>query len=208
MFNLRNDLTNNETWDLFITKGNEKAFSKIYYDHYKLLYYIGLKYTTHNQIIEDSIQNVFVYLLKNREKLGPVSNIRAYLVKSFRNQLSHDLKKQNRLTPTEQLSDSQFDYFNGTEHAIFEKEEMTEMYNTLQKSLQKLSTKQQEIIYLRFDCELSYEEISGILDISIDSCYKSIYRSIKAIKADIEQPNISPQNLFFWITLLHTTTTR
>ena len=204
---MRNDLTNNETWDLFITKGSEKAFSRIYHDHYKLLYYIGLKYTTHNQIIEDSIQNVFVYLLRNREKLSPVSNIRAYLVKSFRNQLSHDLKKQNRLAPTEQLSDSQFDYFNGTEHAIFEKEEVAEIHHTLQKSLQKLSTKQQEIIYLRFDCELSYEEISNILDISVDSCYKSIYRSIKAIKADIEQSNLSPQNLFFWITLLRRKTT-
>lgn len=102
---------------------------------------------------------------------------------------------------------SQFDYFNGTEHAIFEKEEVAEIHHTLQKSLQKLSTKQQEIIYLRFDCELSYEEISNILDISVDSCYKSIYRSIKAIKADIEQSNLSPQNLFFWITLLRRKTT-
>lgn len=63
------DINFSEAWELFISKGNDEAFSMIYFNHYDLLYYIGLKYSSDIQIIEDSIQNIFTYLLKNRNKL-------------------------------------------------------------------------------------------------------------------------------------------
>lgn len=185
--NTSTNIDNSTTWELFISKGSNEAFSRMYYCHYDMLYYGGLKYTSDIQIVEDSIQNVFVYLLKNRDKLKSVTNVRGYLLKSFRRQLFLDLKKQKKLFFPDQLVEMQFDYFNGTEQFIFEKEDDNELRSALEKSLSKLSDRQKEIIYLRIDCELSYEEISDILEISVDSCYKSVYRSIKTIKADIEQ---------------------
>lgn len=184
-----------DAWELFISKGNDEAFSVIYYNHYDLLYYVGLKYTSAIQIIEDSIQNVFTYLLKNRNKLKSVTNIRGYLLKSFRRQLFLDLKKQKRLSLPDQLPENEFDYFASTEQNISDKEEFNELQSALKRSLIKLTAKQQEIIYLRFDCDLSYEEISNILEISVDSCYKSVYRSIKTIKTDIDQILVKGKNL-------------
>ena len=174
-------------WNIFRANGNEDAFSMIYYGHYNLLYYVGLKYTSDIQVVEDSIQNVFVNLLKNRLKLKPVTDIRGYLLKSFRHQLFLDLKKQKKLYLTDQTSDGQFDYFNGTEENLYEKDQPDEIQIALKKSVLKLTDKQQEIIYLRYDCDLSYEEISAILEISVESCYQSVYRSIKIIKDDIRK---------------------
>ncbi len=180
------DTDSSDAWRIFILTGCEKNFSLIYHRHFNLLYYVGLKYTSNRQIIEDSIQNVFVYLLKKRSKLNLVINVKAYLLKSFRRQLFLDLKKQSRFSFTGQLNENQFEYFNGAEQVISEKEELNRLKRVIKKSLVNLSAKQREIIYLRYDCELSYEEISDILEISVDSCYKSVYRSMKIMRTDIE----------------------
>jgi RNA polymerase sigma factor (sigma-70 family) len=189
---------NRNAWKNFISTGCDKSFSKIYHNHFDLLYYIGMKYTSNTQLIEDSIQNVFVYLLKKRKSLTDVTNVKAYLVKSFRRQLLLDLRKQSRFSFSNQLFENQFDYFNGTEQTISEREELNELKRAMKKSLTNLSARQQEIIYLRYDCELSYEEISNIMEISVDSCYKSVYRSIRILKTSIEQTIAKGVNLFLY----------
>lgn len=181
------DINYREVWELFVLEGSDEAFSKIYFNHYDLLYSIGLKYTSDVHVVEDSIQNIFTYLLKSRNKLKHVTNVRSYLLKSFRNQLFLDIKKQKRLSLPDQLPEDNFEYFNSIEQSISEQEVHTELQKMLKICLGKLTAKQQEIMYLRYDCDLSYEEISNILEISVDSCYKSIYRSIKTVKNDIEQ---------------------
>ncbi len=187
-----------ETWELFILKGNEVAFSKIYFDHYDLLYHYGLKYTSDTYIVEDSIQNMFSYFLKIRKSLRPVNNVRSYLLRSFRNQLFLDLKKQNKLSFPDQMPEHKSDHSNNIEQSITEEETKSEVQTAIKKCLGKLSARQQEIIYLRYDCDLSYEDIATMLQISIDSCYKSVYRSIKAIKSEIEEKNTQGKTLLFW----------
>lgn len=185
--NALTDINYSQAWELFVLEGRDDAFSIIYFNHYDLLYSIGLKYTSDIHIVEDSIQNIFTYLLNSKSKLKHVTNVRGYLLKSFRNQLFLDIKKQKRLSLPDQLPEDNFGYFDGIEQSVFEQEELSELQKILKTSLSKLTAKQQEIMYLRFDCDSSYEEISNILEISVDSCYKSIYRSIKTIKNDIEQ---------------------
>lgn len=186
-----------DAWKIFILTGCDKSFSKIYHNHFDLLYYIGMKYTSNTQLIEDSIHNVFVYLLKKRKSLTDVMNVKAYLVKSFRRQLLVDLGKQSRFSFIGHLSENQFGYFNGTEQLISEREELHELKIAIRKSLINLSARQREIIYLRYDCELSYEEISEIREISIDACYKSVYRSLKIMKQTLEQMVTPRVDAFF-----------
>lgn len=197
--NTSSDIDYGTTWNIFTANGNESAFSIIYYGHYNLLYYVGLKYTSDIQVVEDSIQNVFVNLLKNRTKLNPVINVRGFLLKSFRRQLFLDLKKQKKHSIHGQITEAKFDYFNGIDENLYEKDEPDELQNALKRSLLKLSDRQREIIYLRYDCGFTYEEISAILEISVESCYQSVYRSIKTIKVDIEQMLSKGKIFIFWV---------
>jgi RNA polymerase sigma factor (sigma-70 family) len=197
--NISSDVDYGITWNIFTSNGNEDAFSMIYHGHYDLLYYVGLKYTSDIQVVEDSIQNVFVNLLKNRTKLNPVINVRGFLLKSFRRQLFLDLKKQKKFSLIGKVTEAQFDYFNGTKENLYGKDEPDELQRALKRSLLKLSDKQKEIIYLRYDCDLTYEEISDILEISVESCYQSVYRSIKTIKVDIEQMLKKGKNFVLWV---------
>ncbi len=186
-------------WDNFRLDGSQEALSLIYFEHFDFLYDFALKYTTDRTLIEDCIQNVFDYLLKKRKKLNPVSNLRFYLLQAFRRELFSQLHKKKKLSLSGQIPEStdQFTY-NGAEVQM-DNEERDQMIQMVQKSIEKLGSKQQEIIYLRFNQELDYPEIAKMLDISVDSCYKSVYRSIKFIKEDIEKEVGEHLNLFLWV---------
>jgi RNA polymerase sigma factor (sigma-70 family) len=174
-------------WESFISHDNREALSSIYFDHYDLLFNFGLKHTTDKQIVEDSIQNTFSYFLNVRKKLGLVRNVPAYLFMSFRRQLFLDLKKQKKSFYSEQLSKNNFDYFSNPEQDLADQEDENQLRSVVKECINKLSAKQQEIIYLRYECDLSYEDISTMLDITIESCHKSIYRSIKAIRTEAQK---------------------
>jgi RNA polymerase sigma factor (sigma-70 family) len=172
-----------DLWDKFISQNSQEALSIIYIDHYNRLFKFGLRYTSDKQIVENAIQNVFSYFLKIRKRLGPVNTISGYLIQSFRRQLYLELKKQKKIVLYETFSEADFNYYNAQE----QKEDLEgrdQMLQIVRRIISTLRPKQQEIIYLRFNCNLSYEEISSMLDISVDSCYKSVCRSVKAIRLE------------------------
>lgn len=156
-------------------------------DHYDLLFNYGLKYTKETSLIEDSIQNVFSYFLKVRKSLNPVHNLTGYLLKTFRRQLFHDLKEQKKLSLCDQLPEDNFNYYISPEEEISDKEEQDQVQLIVKKCISNLSVKQQEIIYLRFECGLPYREISDILDLTVESCHTTIYRAIVEIRTKAEK---------------------
>lgn len=184
-------------WDSFISHDNREAFSLIYFDHYDLLFNFGLKHTSDKQIIEDAIQNTFGYFLKVRKKLGLVNNVPGYLFMSFRRQLLLDLKQKKTLF-IEQLSENNFDYFSNPEQELSDEEDENQLRRVVKECIEKLPAKQQEIIYLKFECDLSYEDISGMLDITVESCHKSVYRSIKSIRIEAQKMQSMEKRLIFF----------
>lgn len=192
-----NDL--NKMWEEFRLNGSTEALALIYYEHFDFLYGFALKYTKDHSLIEDSIQNVFSYLLKKQKKLSPVSNLRVYLLKAFRREVFVQLKKRNRIHFSDELIENpELIIYNNVEDQM-NSEERNRLIKLVQSSIAKLGARQQEIISLRFSQELDYTEIAEILSISIDSCYQSIYRSIKFIKEDIEKSLGDNTNLLLWI---------
>ncbi len=186
---MKTPLTKNYSamWERYITHDDREALSLIYFDHYDLLFNFGLKHTNDKQIVEDSIQNTFSYFLKVRKRLGLVNNVPGYLFISFRRQLLLDLKKQKKSLLNTKLSGDDFEYFINPEQDQFNREDENQLRNVVRECIGKLSPKQQEIIYLRYDCDLSYEDISEMLEITIESCHKSIYRSIKTIRTEAQK---------------------
>ena len=185
-------------WESFITHDNREALSLIYFDHYDLLFNFGLKHTTNKQIVEDSIQNTFSYFLHVRKKLGIVQNVPGYLFISFRRQLLLDLKKHKKSFLNRELSVENFDFFTNPHQEQEELEEQNQLKSIVRNCISKLSARQQEIIYLKFECDLSYEDISDMLDITVESCHKSIYRAIKAIKIEAKKiPKMEERLILF-----------
>jgi len=174
-----------EDWNQFILEGNMDALSRIYFHCYDLLFTYGLKHTADKQVVENTIQNVFMNLITLRKSIGDVKNLTGYLICTFRRQLFLELNKQKKTILTEKLPEEQFDFFKSPEQDISDKEDEKQLHVIIKQCIGNLTNKQQEIIYLRFESGISYEEISEMLHISVDSCYKLVYRSIKTIRSEV-----------------------
>jgi RNA polymerase sigma factor (sigma-70 family) len=183
-------LKNNELvefWDQFILEGDLNSLSKVYFHFYDHLFDYGMRFTSDRQTVEDAIQNGFMNFIKGRENIGDVKNLAGYLVSTFRRQLISDINKQKKIIPTKTLPEGHFDYFKSSEQENSHKQDLELIYSTIKQCIGKLTEKQKEIIYLRFEKEISYEEISEILHITVDSCYKSVYRTINIIRTEAEK---------------------
>jgi RNA polymerase sigma factor (sigma-70 family) len=175
-----------ELWEMFISQNNQESLSIIYKDHFDLLYNFGFKYTSDTGAIENSIQNIFGYFLKKRNKLGPVNNMSGYLIQCFRHELYLALKKQKKIVLCQTIPEGYFKHDSAQkENESGEKRE--QLHQTMMAIIKKLNPKQQKIINLRFIERFSYKEISDMLNISVDSCYKSVYRSVTTIRHEAER---------------------
>jgi RNA polymerase sigma factor (sigma-70 family) len=194
-----NDNSQIEFWNEFIMDGNLDALSKIYLHYYDLLFDFGRRHSNDKQLVEDTIQDIFVNFIKVRESIGIVKNLNGYLFCIFRRQLFHDINKQHFIFPTEQISEECFDYFKSPEQEISEKENIERIHLTIKQCIGKLTAKQQEIMFLRFEREISYEDIAESLNISVDSCYKAVHRAIKMVRSEAEKIVGKGGNLILWI---------
>ncbi len=182
-----NEESRNDLWIQFIRDGNLDALSRIYFHFYDLLFTYGMKHTLDKQAVEDSIQNVFLNLIKLRKNIGDVKNLTGYLLSSFRRQLFADKAKQKKTVLLEQLSEEKFDFFKSQSYDILEKENYETVWKAINDCMDNLGSRQREILYLKFYGQMSYEEIASMFDISVDSCYKSVYRSVKFIRVELEK---------------------
>ena len=176
-----------EVWNQFVLDGNLETLSQIYFHYFDVLFDYGLKHTSNRQSVEDAIQDVFINLIKSRKRLGDIKNLTGYLICTFRRQLFLDLNKQEKFILTEKLPEEHFNYFRSPEHDFSDNENLEILHSTIKKCIGNLTSKQKEIIFLRFERELSYEAIAETLQISVESCYKSTYRSIKTIRSAAEK---------------------
>jgi len=188
-----------EIWNRF-RKGEDFALSNIYSKNVEFLYQYGLKFTSKCELIEDAINDLFLYLIRNRKTIGETDNIRFYLMRSFRRKLVRDIKKEFRYGDN-LFSESLFGVNYSIENEIIHKESKKEINKRLFLAIEKLSPRQKEAIYLKFKSGFDYNDISEIMDMGIDASRNLIYRAIKSLKDSISKYSESNVLLFIFMKL-------
>ena len=174
-------------------KGNMDAFQKIYNAFLDKLYAYGSKLTSDFSVVEDSIQELFLEIYTHRENLSETVNLEYYLLKAIRQIIFHRLKKENRFYSLDELNSTIF-------NVNFEIEKnrpddiQQEKIELIKKSLDSLTPKNREILYLKFYRGLSYQQIGEMLDMQADSAKKQVYRVISRLKEDLGSQTLE---LFF-----------
>ena len=188
-------LKNQIVWDEF-RKGSKIALETIYEDNYASLYHYGQKFTQDNDLIKDLIHELFIELIDSGSRLSRTDNIRYYLLKSLRNkllrQLSEKLKFTNKLTGS-----ADFNLVDSIESQLIKNEVEEQLRNQVTTAIKKLSVKQQEIIYLRFYSDISYQEIATLFDVNIQTVRNLMSRAINSLKEDLQNNILSKQLILF-----------
>jgi len=185
-------------WSRF-REGNVQAFDAIMKTYYQLLYNYGSRFTRDSELLKDNIQELFLALWKNRQTIKDTASVKHYLLKSLRRKLARAISKTKLTTHFNELNfEAGFNMVLPVENNIILQEKLTEISFKIRGVLEKLSRRQQEIIYLRFYMDADIDEISEIMDLSRQSVYNLLYEAFKRFKslADFNYFSISLDLIF------------
>jgi RNA polymerase sigma factor (sigma-70 family) len=168
-------------WKSFLA-GNKEAFAHLYNLHVEALYRYGTKLCNDDSLVKDGIQEVFLdlYLKRAKNKTNP-ENLRYYLILALKRNLIKKLKRNRKLVE-EEACELNFEPEYSIEKAIIENEEEAELNMKVKEVLKNLPAKQKEALYLRYNESMEYADIAGVLNISVESVRKQVYRALSSIR--------------------------
>lgn len=180
-------ITDNEKdlalWNQF-RNGDEEAFVSLFRQYYSGLFNYGCKITTDIELVEDCIQELFLDVWRSAGKTDILS-LKAYIFKAFKFKLVRLIQKNNKIQPFTASLSAENNFELSHDNFIIDKELSASKKEKILQALQELSPRQREIIYLKFYQDLSYEEVSEIMQINYQAARNLIYQAIKTMKKTI-----------------------
>ncbi|WP_423128288.1 RNA polymerase sigma factor [Gaoshiqia sp. Z1-71] len=167
-------------WSRF-KDGDMDCFQQIYNQFFDRLFQYGCKLTGNTELVEDSIQELFLTVYTNRNKLSDTDSVEFYLLKALKFTIYGKLRKEKRLVfDRGESGDFKLEFMLETE----EPEDLEqEKIDLILKSLNDLSPASREIIYLKFYSNLNYQQIGEMLGIKPESAKKQVYRIVTSLRA-------------------------
>jgi len=107
-------------------------------------------------------RNFFVELWQSKSRI-PVTSVRAYLLKSLKYKILKSHRQRRRLLP---IGDGHSAFEWSHEDRLIAGERDAEKSRKVLNALDRLSNRQKEIVYLKYFQNLSYEEISDVMNIN------------------------------------------
>ena len=177
-------------WFMFI-KGDLNAFSSLFKHFYPMLHNYGIKISGNSSLTEDSLQSFFVYLYENKGKIGEVTHVKSYLFVSYRRALLKELKKEKKYTSYDEIMGSEKGFVFSIEE-LKSKQETTQLKSTaLLQLLNSLSTREKEVIYLKYYSNLKSSEIAEVMNITYQSVSNTLQKAFTKLRNKSESAAIS-----------------
>jgi len=174
-----------ENWKKF-RQGDERAFICLHDTYYNELYFYALKIVRDEHLAKNAIQELFLYLWKNKEQLAEVTAVKNYLFVSLRRHIFRLLQKENQQQKFAHITEESSEKFTfSPEDIILEKESKTLQKNHITKALNCLPERQREVIYLRYINGLSNAEIAGVMGLNYQSVQNCLGRALANLKKEL-----------------------
>lgn len=178
-----------EIWKKF-KHGDESAFIWIYKNYFTVLYNFARQFEQDSDAVKDHIQELFIYIRNNRNRLTDVQSIKFYLFKSLRRRLLSDKKRKfSFLSIFNSESKCSFDVelSDSPEIKLINQTIESEKKERLTNSMKKLTLRQKEAVVHFFYEGLSYKEIAEIMELKmVKSARKLIYRAIDTLRVELQ----------------------
>ena len=174
MINIQN------TWRKIVVDNDQKAF-EIFFDYfYPKLFNFSLQYVKSPSGAEEVVSDVIYNLLKDKNRLGSVERINAYLFQSVKNKsLSwlRDQKKNLKFERIEQAEDYILDVSTSPEMLPMDRN----VYELLESAVEKLPDQRKMVYKLIREEGLLLDEVAALLSISGRTVEKHLELAIKEL---------------------------
>lgn len=173
------------TWNR-LRAGEETALKEIYEEFFDPLINYGLRMSSHHELVEDSVQELFIEIWRLHSNLSPTDNIKNYLICAFRRILVKKLKKRQTEVGDEELRNEE-DQGSNFVNQLIDVEDHNELQGKLIKAMENLSSRQKEAIYLKYSEGLDYDDICEAMDLKYQSVRNLISTGILRLREQLGQ---------------------
>lgn len=156
---------------------DETALEWLYQTYARMLHNYGYRLVTDKELVKDAVQDLFVQIWHQSDRLPAVGSVKAYMIVALRRELLRRITRQRQFVTQEtELPDASF------EDQLIEIQTGEMISEGLSAFIQKLPTRQREIIFLKYYSGLSTEEIAAAMKLTSGSVYKLIYKALASLK--------------------------
>lgn len=173
-----------------LREGNRSALDSLFREFYDELFTYSHRIVSDEELVKDSIQELFLELWQRRESLSKAASVKAYLLVSIRRLILNSLQKEkNRYTRNRKYIDNLFEEDFTLNQIVFDNDADKKKKKELLQVLNQLNSKQKETIFLRYYHGLSNAEIAKVMDINHQSVKNNLFRVIKSLRAIVKSPS-------------------
>ena len=181
------ETSNDEILIVNLAKGDDSAFRSVYNQYYRKIYQFAFSFTKNREQSEEILQETFLMLWKRRMSLDPSMPIapvlftvsRRLVIDSFRKSMSAE---KYRIEVTERLDMLHTD--------TAEKVEFSDLKRVVNDIIAELPQQQQTVLKLKKFDELSYDEISELLNISKSTVKNHLMAALKTLRSRMDREGI------------------
>ncbi|MFC4871678.1 RNA polymerase sigma factor [Negadavirga shengliensis] len=162
-----------------IKLGDKTGLEGLYALFAKELMAFGLSIAPNRSLVKDCIQELFIEIWRYRKNGVEVKNVKMYVFKALANKIKKEIVRESNRHAKEQAEGLHALYFrNDSEMGIIhlQKEEMVNQ--RLLDALDKLPSRQKEVIRYVFFENLSNDQISKLMGINVQSVYTLTWKAI------------------------------
>ena len=166
--------------------GDEFAFVSLYNRYKDAVYAFCVKMLLNKELAQDVMQDTFLRVYENRERLLKTDSFKAWLFTIARNQCLNQLRRNNwqiPLDPEMALPSHLFGAKN-TPALDLEKSEKIELVN---RFLAQLKADYREVIILREYQNMTYEEIAAVTRSTLSAVKSRLFKARKKLGVYLEQ---------------------
>ncbi len=164
---------------LQIKDNNKVGLQNLYEEFFEVLYTFGKYFHVNEAEVQDAIHNVFLRIWENRHNINTPKNSKNYLMTALRNELNQNYRKASRIELKAEVTDADVDSEEEESGSIELRKAV------VNRAIDQLSSKNKEVIFLKYKENLSNEEIAEVLDINYQSVRNLLHRAIKQLRTKI-----------------------
>lgn len=166
-----------------IRKKDTVAFKRCYDLFFKDLVLYANRYLANFSVVEDIVQEVFVYVWEHSKKIEIKTSLKAYLFMMVKNRCLNHLKSI-KITDDEDYIKDNYSLVDNLENLNFS-EENSILYHKVLKVVDEMPLKMQKIFKLKFIENYKYAEIAEELNISLNTVKTQLKRAKFKIKESL-----------------------
>ncbi|WP_285010617.1 RNA polymerase sigma factor [Pedobacter faecalis] len=162
-----------------IAQGDQRAFAALFKHYHRFLYSFSLRITSSEESANEVVQDVFLKIWLNRERLAEVQSFGAYLNRMVRNHSLNVVRKELQVARTTGEFGRSFDERDDSTTLQLEYNEVS---NLLNDAIAGLSPQQRQVYQLCHQQGLKYVEAAEKMNISPQTVNAYMKDALKKIR--------------------------